>query len=260
MSHKGMLLIGYDVEAHWAPDETLQFLEIAEQVHTELNAPCTLFIVGKVLEMNPEAFRKIAKNPLFDLQQHTYSHLRLKPVTIIREGKPKVLDCGTPEQIQEELEKTNELFQKFLMQAPIGLTGPYANHYENGLRDSPELLAVIHRCGIRFLRCFGKKGGANLALDVQPFWYAEQGYPDILEFPIQKYGYPDYEKELLVNLEKTAGNNYIWCNLQHEWSIAEHDPKMEMISRLIIEARRLGIEVSSYFECYENMKIQGAFI
>jgi len=248
-----MLLIGYDVEAHWAPDETLQFLEIAEQVHTELNAPCTLFIVGKVLEMNPEAFQKIAKNPLFDLQQHTYSHMRLKPVTVIREGKPKVLDCGTPEQIQEELEKTNELFQKVLGKTAIGLTGPYANLYENGLRDSPELLAVIHQCGIRFLRCFGKPGN-NLPLDVQPFWYAEQGYPDMLEFPLQKYGYPDYEKEVLINLDTTARNNYIWCNLQHEWSIAEHDPQMEKIQMLITEARRLGVDVLSYFDCYSAMK------
>ncbi len=36
----GTLLIGYDTEAWWAPDETLQFLEIVERVHKELHAPC----------------------------------------------------------------------------------------------------------------------------------------------------------------------------------------------------------------------------
>ena len=260
MPDRGMLLIGYDVEAYWAPAKTLQFLEIAEKVHTELHSPCTLFIVGKVLEMNPEAFQRIAENPLFDLQQHTYSHMLLKPVTVIWEGKSKVLDCGTPEQIQEELEKTNAAFLKYLGRVSIGLTGPYANRYENGLRNTPEMLSMIHQCGIRFVRCFGKQGGTNLSLDIQPFWYAEQGYLDILEFPIQKYGYPDYDKDLLLNLERTARDNYIWCNLQHDFDIVEHDPQMDKIRMLITEARRLGINVLSYFECYKNMISERAFL
>ena len=255
MANRGILLIGYDVEATWAPEETLQFLKVAERVHTELQASCTLFIVGKVLEMHPQAFQKIAENSLFDLQQHTYSHMRLKPVTVFREGKPEVLDCGTPEQIREELEKTNELFRKYLDQAPIGLTGPYANHYENGLRDSPELLTVIHQCGIRFLRCFGKQGN-NLPLEVQPFWYTEQGYPDILEFPIQKFGYEGYRKDIPGILDSVADHGYLWDNVQHEWSVVEYDPEMTEVRMLVTESRRMDIEVLNYFQCYQRLKSQ----
>ncbi len=249
---RGTLLIGYDTEAWWAPDETQRFLEIAKKVHTELQAPCTLFIVGKVLEMNPAAFQRIARNPLFDLQQHTYTHMRLKPVTLIENGKPRPLDWGTPEQAREDVEKANELFRRHLGSAPLGLTGPYANHYGNGLRDAPEMLAVIHDCGIRFLRCFGKQGN-NLPLEVQPFWYADQGYPDILEFPLQKFGYEGYKKEIPEILNSVTRHGYVWDNLQHEWDVVEHDPEMIEIRMLVSEARKLDIEVASYRDYYQRL-------
>lgn len=248
----GTLLIGYDTEAFWAPDETLRFLEIAERVHADLEAPCTLFVVGKVLEMNSEAFQRIAASPLFDLEQHTYSHMRLRPVTLIEDGKPTVLDCGTPDQVREELAKTNELFVRYLGSPPLGLTGPYANHYENGLRDLPEMLQVIHGCGIRFLRCFGRQGN-NLPLEVQPFWYKDQGYPDILEFPMQKFGYEGYKRDIPEILARVAEHGYVWDNVQHEWDIVEHDPEMSEIKLLVTEARNLGIEVMSYLAYYQRL-------
>lgn len=254
---RGALLIGYDVEASEAPEKTARFLEIALRVHTELEAPCTLFIVGKVLEANPEAFQRISGNPLFDLEQHTYSHMRLKPVSLVQDGKATVLDCGTPEQVREEIETTNELFLRYLGGKPLGLTGPYANLYENGLADVPEMLRVIHDCGIRFLRCYGREGN-NLPLDVQPFWYRDHGYPDILEFPMQGFVWGRRKEDIPEILYSTASQGYTWDNVQHEWDVVDHDSQMTEVRMMVTEARKLGTEVMSYLDYYHRLNKERA--
>ena len=74
----GTMLIGYDVEAHGAEDVTPRFLDQARALHHRLGVPATLFVVGQTLEQWVSAFQSIAADPLFDLQQHTYSHQLLK--------------------------------------------------------------------------------------------------------------------------------------------------------------------------------------
>lgn len=76
------LLIGYDVESN-DPKVLEDFLLKASRIHEELDAPCTLFVLGRSLEMAPDIFVRVAAGSgMFDIQQHTYSHLPLKSVVI----------------------------------------------------------------------------------------------------------------------------------------------------------------------------------
>jgi hypothetical protein len=76
----GTFLIGYDVESS-DPAVTGAFLATARRVHEELGAPCTLFVVGRTLRQQPEAFAALVEHPLFDLQQHIETTSSSRPFT-----------------------------------------------------------------------------------------------------------------------------------------------------------------------------------
>ena len=94
----GTLLIGYDVEWRGDGDVTPHFLEQARSLHDRLGIPATLFVVGQTLERWVPQFQAIAQDPLFDLQQHTYSHQLLKTVYIEDGTSVRVVRGVSPEE------------------------------------------------------------------------------------------------------------------------------------------------------------------
>jgi len=76
-----ILLIGYDVECDKDPSIVSSFLERVEEVHSQLEAPCTFFTLGRVIEANGDELSSLRERcDLIDFQQHTYSHVLLKTV------------------------------------------------------------------------------------------------------------------------------------------------------------------------------------
>ncbi len=263
------LLIGYDVENQDPNnDVTKTFLKTASRLHRELNTPCTLFICGRTLENNIDDFKKIKSEygDLFDLQQHTYSHVLLKTVFQENENGKTMFKGGTLEQIREEVKKPIELMKHLLDLDCIGLTGPYG--YYRGLSDRPDILEILHELGIRFTRTFARNqfDWQPLSFEVQPFWYDVQGFGDILEVPVQ--GWQDcilrgeigweniegYLNEVKKNLDYIAKNNLVWGYVQHDWSSIRGDADMSIIRAMIEYAQKLGIELKSYFQFYSEMK------
>ncbi len=58
--------------------------------------------------------------------------------------------------------------------------------YYRGLRDRPDLLEIVRDAGLRYVTSWGRnEENGNPTPWVQPFTYAEEGYPDILELPFQ---------------------------------------------------------------------------
>ena len=129
-------------------------------------------------------FRAIAQDPLFDLQQHTYSHQLLKTVHIDDGKSIRVVRGVSPEETRQEVRKTTELLRTALGVECIGITGPWC--YYRGLRDRPDILQVLWEEGIRFTRTDGRNehDWHPVAIDLQPYWYDALGFPDILEIPI----------------------------------------------------------------------------
>lgn len=266
ISMGGTLCIGYDVEAG-APACTREFLGVMSRLHVARGAPCTLFVRGQTLEKNARQIKEIVGNPLFDLQQHTYSHLIFKRIECDTGKKHEVY--GKDESIvtiKKDVEKANDVFRKKLGISPIGMTTPYAFH--RGLLDRPDILAVLHGAGIRFLRSWGRneKGYTPVPLDVQPFFYDEQGFPDMLECPVN--GWQDcifrddhgwkarWDQTFIADLDQVARRGEYIALCQHDWSSIREDPEMEMTAAIIDHALASGVRIISYKALYDE-KLQG---
>lgn len=262
------LLIGYDVECPpERADETGHFLKQAYRVHTELGAPCTLFVMGKTLESNVGDFQRLRGERLFDFQQHTYSHILLKTVVIEHPtGEVQVVKGGSLEQIREEVDRTNRLLLRYLAVTCLGITGPWG--YYRGLSDRPDVLEILHNLGMRFTRTYArnKKDYQPVALKVQPFWYEPQGLPDILEIPVNgwqdvylrgKYGWKDTQKYLdhvKKDIDYVSDHDLTYSLAQHDWTSILEDPEMTIVQGIIQYAQGKGLEIMSYNEYYERLK------
>ncbi len=256
-------LIGYDVED---PDPliTRAFLKRAVTVHEKLQAPATLFVVGQTLERSPEAFRNIAGHPLFDIQQHTYSHVRLKTVCQESDDGIQLFPGGTLAEIREEVAKASALLQEMLGLACIGLTGPWG--YYRGLSDRPDILEILWDCGIRYARTYARDAHdwQPVPFEVQPFGYEAQGFPDLLEMPDQ--GWQDcllreslgwanldgYLQAVEPNLDEIARRDLVWSYGQHDWSSVREDPSMHMTEALLHAAKERGIDIVHYTTFYHR--------
>lgn len=257
------LLIGYDTECMHDPEITRAFLRKAAEVHRE--HPCTLFLVGKVIENNAADLEVLADNPMFDFQQHTYSHLLLKSVCIDRgDGKIEFIAGISLAEIEDEVGKTSELIRRRFGRECIGITGPWA--YYRGLADRPDILEILHRLGIRFTRTYGRDHHdfQPVSFAIQPFRYEPQGFPEVMEFPI--HGWQDvywrdingwqnlegYTKYLLKCLHHVAGHDLVWSHGSHDWSSIREDPDMTIIRSLLDAADRHGVVIESYAEHYRQ--------
>ncbi len=253
------LLIGYDVECvneGKTKGINVDFLKKMKMIHEELNAPCTLFCRGQTIESNMEGFQEIRKNSLFDIQQHTYSHVLFKTILRKTENGVEYVRGGSLEQIYEEVEKTNRILKGYLDVDCIGITGPYT--YYRGLQDRPDILEILHELGIRFMRTYGRNAEDSfpVSMDIHPFWYDIQGFSDVLEFPITGWkgeyfeGFTDYVKS---NIDYIAGRNLSYSYLHHDFSYVlspVKDPELHHIREIIIYAQKKGVEILSYKESY----------
>ncbi len=265
-----VLLLGYDVETQ-DPDSpvTRQFLEVASRVHEEMEAPGTFFLCGRTVENNTEALIETQKTGLFDYQSHTYSHVLFKCLWQVNDEGERLVRSGSIEQIAEEVDKANRVLKERLGVTVTGLTTPWG--YYRGLGDRPDLLAILHGNGIRFVRSWmrNEKDWVPNPLEVQPFFYECQGFPDMLEFPMtgrhdcdwsRSLGFEprefdnvqDYAEYVAGQLEIVAEHDWAWPYNQHDHSTMRHDPEMVVIRRLIEKARELGMEVALYRDYYKQ--------
>lgn len=121
----GTFPIGYDVEWLGFEPVTGSFLERARRLHNQLTAPATLFVVGQTLERWIPHFQTIATDPLFDIQQHTYSHRQLKTVHMDDGKSIRVVPGMNLEETRTEVPRTSDLIRTLLQRHCIGLTCPY---------------------------------------------------------------------------------------------------------------------------------------
>ena len=151
--------IGPDVPQYRAaldPDTTRRGVGLLARLHEELDAPCTFFVCGRTLLHALDAIEPLAGSPLFDIQQHTYSHVVFRDVRYRAEGaEPEAVLPETPHvALREELRITSELIRKYLGRECIGLRTPFG--YYRGLRDRPDLLEIVRDTGHRFVTSWGR--------------------------------------------------------------------------------------------------------
>jgi peptidoglycan/xylan/chitin deacetylase (PgdA/CDA1 family) len=273
----GTIICGYDVES--ASDSTNGFLQGAEFLHNELNIPWTIYLTGKTVEKCGNEIRKMAGNPLLTIAQHTYSHMLLKSVYMTpQDGKPVhgsqpnfFIKGGSLPEIHEEITKTQNLISDVLGVECHGLTGPWG--YYRGLVDRPDILQILEDNGIRWIRtnardCYDCQ---PTPFTEQPFFYFDQGYPEILELGVQGYQDDYYWERFDDRRHGSSYQDYLVAMLQEVskkqliWNICSHDhgtPTKEVFDRskgkwlrdFLVRAKDLGIRFMSPAKLYEEMK------
>lgn len=258
------LLIGYDIEKSFEPQITRQFIDKALSMHEELEVEATCFVLGRSIEVSSMELNKLKESRLFELEQHTYSHINFK--TLLQENRNGIryLPQATPEEIEKEIRKTNNLFEKYLGVRCTGLAIPRG--FYRGLADRPDLLEILNRNEINMVRSYSRneKDWQPLSMDIQPFFYTIQGYPNIMEFPVQgwqdclwfdTYGLQntnEYLHYLKENIDYIAERDLVWSYVQHDWSTMRFDPNMEITRKFVEYALSKNIEIKNHKSYYKE--------
>jgi peptidoglycan/xylan/chitin deacetylase (PgdA/CDA1 family) len=272
------LLIGYDVEAcaigeglaclgaHGMGEAvdrgtTGKALQVIRRNHEEHNVPGTLFICGRTLVHNLEALEPFVDHPLFDIQQHTYSH------TLLRDDhwKGGTFLASPAKAIETEVSQTSKALKHWLGVDCIGLRTPHG--YYRGLLDSPEMVDVLHRCGIEFVSSWARnEHGVNpTPLDVQPFWYSEHGMADVFEIPFQgwldgtwfeEFGidqYDGYAAVLRGAVDEIVADDLVYGACFHDWAqIRYRETEHRWLAGLMEHAADSGVTMMSYADFYRS--------
>jgi len=280
------LLIGYDTESaavgeglarflgpdvpqyRYAldPDTTRRGVALLRRLHRELEAPCTFFVCGRTLLHALDALEPLADSDLFDVQQHTYSHVvfrdvRYRPIG----GEVEAVLPETPHvAIREELAFTSELIRRHLGRKCVGLRTPFG--YYRGLRDRPDLLRIVEETGHRYVTSWGRnEQNANPTPWVQPFSYAEEGFPQLLEIPFQfwldgiwfdAHGYREgraFRAALRKAIDEIVEQDLVFATAFHEWcAVAADEEGTGWIRGLIEYARERGVEITTYTDYWAH--------
>jgi peptidoglycan/xylan/chitin deacetylase (PgdA/CDA1 family) len=274
------LLIGYDTESAAVGEGLARFLgpevpqyrcaldpattrrgvALLARLHEELEAPCTFFLCGRTLLHALDAIEPLAGSPLFDIQQHTYSHVVFRDVRYRAFGADAeaVLPETPPVALREELAFTSDLIRRHLGRECIGLRTPFG--YYQGLRGRADLLQIVKETGHRFVTSWGRnEENGNPTPWVQPFAYTEEGFADILEIPFQfwldgiwfdAHGYGEgraFRKALEGAVDEIADQDLVFATAFHEWCAVEADEEgTGWIRGLIEHARKRGVEITTY--------------
>ena len=252
--------IGYDVE-HRDPAITRAFLVAARRVHEDLEVPCTLFIVGRTLRHSSDAFAALLGHPLFDLQQHTETHVLLKTVYQQNATGIKVFRGGSLAKVRADVAAAQRTFAELLGFRPSGLTGPY--NYYRGLCDRPDLVQIVYDEGIRFLRTWGRnEHDWQPTPCFAPFSLAPLGFPDIWEYGIhgwqdcilrQEIGWGQldgYFARVREDIDRVVAADGFLSYCQHDWSSIREDPEMALTRRILAHARNRGMRIVTYAAHY----------
>lgn len=274
---KSTLAIGYDVERipgrvpgeKWVgrkvpEDTTSRFLKKIVEVHKDLQVPATIFMVGANIERHLPELEGCLASGLFEIAQHTHEHYPLK--TVLEETGSRVFLRGLNfDRIEEQIAKPVELLKKHLGVDCKGITTPYT--YYRGLADRPDILELVAKHGMVYTRSYGRNHLDYFPLDwdVQPFFYDRQGFPDILEYPVQGWidaqwrhdnGW-EKQEEYLAYLKETADTvcdkGICWDHLQHDWTSLLCDDNLTW-TRKFIEYAREKFETKTYFGCYQTKR------
>lgn len=275
----GTVLIGYDTESGAIGEGLVRFgdvtrspyrhaldasgteqaLAIMACVHADVGVPGTLFLCGRTLVHALDAVKDADATGLFDIQQHTYSHLPFREIAYEPEPGVTARIPETPAPaLREELAFCSRLLRDHLGRECVGLRTPFG--YYRGLRGRPDLLEHLRATGLRYVSSWGRnEQGANpTPLEVQPFTYADEGYPDILELPFQswldgvwfdQHGYDtgdEYRRALERVVDEVAERDLVFGACFHDWTLLASDEERVGWLRGFLAYAKERVEVMTY--------------
>jgi peptidoglycan/xylan/chitin deacetylase (PgdA/CDA1 family) len=241
-------------------------LELLGQIHADAGVPATLFVCGRTLLHALEPVRAAQAGGLFDIQQHTFSHVPFRDIEYSPEpGIVATIPAAPPVALREELAVTSRLIRDHLGHECVGLRTPFGHH--RGLRDRPDLLEIVRETGLRYVTSWGRnEENANPTPWVQPFAYEEEGYPDVLELPFQfwldvvwfdRHGYdsgPALLEALKGAVDEVAANDLVYGACFHDWvMLASDERRVGWLRGFLRYAAERGVEVTTYTDYWRRV-------
>jgi peptidoglycan/xylan/chitin deacetylase (PgdA/CDA1 family) len=247
------------------PESCRRALDLLTRIHAEAAVPATLFVCGRTLLHALEAVKSAQASGLFDVQQHTFSHVPFKDIEYSPEPDLVArIPASPPSALCEEVAFTSGLIERYLGHQCVGIRTPFG--YYRGLRDRPDLLEILRGAGIRYVTSWGRnEQNANPTPWVQPFPYAEEGYPDILEVPFQfwldvvwfdQHGWdsgPAFLEALKGAVDEIAENELVYGACFHDWvMLASDEERVGWVRGFLAYARERGVEVTTYTDYWRR--------
>lgn len=268
----------YDVEYLQDIEFSLRALESVVQVHRRAQLPATFNICGGLLEQAGPRYAELLRDDLFDVHSHTFSHMLLKRTAA---AEPPV-DLA---QARRELTRTAELLREHLGVTRPGLRTP--NGFYRGLRGETQILALLDELDIPFVSSDLRGPQETVpAPPTEPYWYAEDGFPDLLELPahdwhdnvlkghpplicmwppVLPWGYPARapqtpEEEFEIYRRGLHGARELgmtfYSPAMHPWSVYRFSPEARTVALILDEVARIGVPVTTYSAMDAELRAQ----
>ncbi len=271
-----LYIAAYDVESPACLPACRKIVD----VHRRHDLPATFFLVGRVLEADPEEYGQLLGDPLFEVASHTYSHATLRDHPFCGPAVP-------PERGRDEILRGKAAVEQ-VFDRPCRGVRPGCS-FADGLKGAPHLLEALSEAGLEYASsmAWGRDYSLPAPLN-QPFRYEEDGSPELWELPTHGWhdnllkdrnhlgprrltlwppempeaippGFlesPDEEFALnRVFIDRAVADDLTFVSLVwHPWSLNSFDPEMRMLELTFDYVRELGLRTGTYAALLDQVR------
>ncbi|NLC56379.1 MAG: polysaccharide deacetylase family protein [Armatimonadetes bacterium] len=267
-------IFAYDLES---PDRCVEAAPVLARLHEKYAIPATFFCLGTVLEQKGKELKAIfGDSPLFDLQSHTYAHQMLRD--------NKMHGAGVSlEELRREVTLGKQWVEDTFERPCIGTRSGCG--FFRGMRGERERLAVIAECGVRYISTDLRGPADSIPSGLQQaYWYAEDGFPELLELPghgwhdnvlktspgswlalawppVLTWGIPNRQvrtPEEEVEVQRRWIERAVACRLDyiglvyHPHSISRQNPECRVTELLMRTVQEMDLPTTTYTALYER--------
>ncbi|NLS75910.1 MAG: polysaccharide deacetylase family protein [Chloroflexi bacterium] len=252
-----LFLLRYDTERD--PAQGMGgFLDKVIQVHRKHAIPATFFCCGGTLDGDRALFaafgREVAGDPLFDLQDHSHTHIGLG----YERGRPL-------EELRANYERSFAAHRAVFGKAPVGVSicgtggkdGPRLQGFDQTAKSRAEF-EMMASLGLRMINTFLMGEDESRAF----VDYGRLGHPEIMGFPsghgdtswMYRREHGDPMEYILAAIEERAARDEHMPVMLHDWVAWLHagDQELTHVVRIADQARRLGYRLVTHLECLQD--------
>ncbi len=253
-------LLRYDVEGENAA-EMSGFLEKAVAVHREYAIPATFFCMGAAMENREARFidfhREVKDDPLFDIQDHSYSHVGL--------GYQRGKDVET---LKADYERSFAVYKRIFGRHPIGTSicgtagqdGARLTGFDETSKSRAEF-EMLAALGIRMINSF--LSGADESKEFIDF--SSLGHPEMMGFPsgFGDTGWMDRREcgdpvpYILSQIAHRAQHEEHMSVVLHDWVawLRAEDQELTHVKQMADTARKHSFDLVTHAACLPDPRI-----
>ena len=252
-----LFLLRYDTE-NKSPETMAGFFEAVVSAHREHQISATFFSTGGAIEAREPDFRafyrEVRSDPLFDIQDHSYSHIGLG----YEAGKP--VDV-----LKADYERSFAVHERVFGVRPIGLsicgTGGADGKRLPGFdqtEKSREEFAMIAGLGVRMLNATLSGVDESRAF----INYETLEYPNIMGFPsaysdtgwMHRKSHGDPMTFILAQITERADKGDHMPLMLHDWVAWNHAPDKALthVKQIVDCARSAGYTLVTHAGCLQE--------